>query len=193
MADVFVGLDCEMTGTNIDVHDVCQIGVYVSGRELFVSDVRPSQPKIFDPDSLAVNGFTLRRLVVGPPAPEVDQRLVSWLNEMLGNATAHPVGWGVSYFDMPFVRKALPLTWRRLSRRSVELTAVCFALAGKREMQPTGRKAQVLGWKGWRRASRRYAEERLAHRFDQPRWHDAGYDAGAAYFSYEFLKMAAHS
>jgi hypothetical protein len=190
MADVFLGLDCEMTGTTIDVYDVCQIGVYLADGELFVSDVRPSTPDVFDPDSLAVNGFTRERLEAGATATEVDERLAGWLNERLGNATAHPIGWGVSYFDMPFVRKCLPETWRRLSRRSVELTAICFALAGKREMQPSGKRAQILGWKGWRRASRRYAEEKLASVFDQPRWHDAGYDAGAAYYSYEYLKRA---
>ena len=36
MADIYVGLDCEMTGTSLDVHDVCQIGVYLPGHDSFV-------------------------------------------------------------------------------------------------------------------------------------------------------------
>ncbi|MFA5890258.1 MAG: hypothetical protein WDA27_04835 [Actinomycetota bacterium] len=192
MADVYAGLDCEMTGTNLDVHDVCQIGVYLNGHDPFVSDVLPSRPHIFDPKALAVNGFTRDRLEAAPSAAFVDAQLLAWLEQRLEGAEAHPVGWGVSYFDMPFVRKALPETWRRLSRRSVELTSVCFVLAGKKEILDTGKAGQTLGWRGWKRASKRFAEERLAEFYDQPRWHDAGYDATAAYYSFEFLKQAVH-
>lgn len=193
MAEVFVGLDCEMTGTRLDVHDVCQIGVYVPGHDPFVSDVRPRQPHIFDPKALGVNGFTRERLEAGPSASAVDGQLLAWLEQRLGGAEAHPVGWGVSYFDMPFVRKALPETWRRLSRRSVELTSVCFVLAGKREVLTSGKLGQTLGWKGWKRASKRSAEEHLAELYEQPCWHDAGYDAAASYCSYDFLRKAVHA
>ena len=65
MADVYIGLDCEMTGTHLDVHDICQIGVYLPGRDPFVSDVLPSRPHIFDPKALGVNGFTHERLAAG--------------------------------------------------------------------------------------------------------------------------------
>lgn len=169
MADVFVGLDCEMTGTNLDVHDICQIGVYLPGHDPFVSDVVPSRPHIFDPKALAVNGFTRVRLEAAPAAAAVDARLLAWLEQRLEGAEAHPVGWGVSNFDMPFVRKALPETWRCLSRRSVELTSVCLVLAGKKEILKNGKVGQTLGWKGWKRASKRHAEEKLAGFYDQPR------------------------
>lgn len=193
MTDVYIGLDCEMTGTNLDVHDVCQIGVFVPGRDPFVSDVLPSQPHIFDPKALGVNGFTRDRLEAAPAAAMVDTQLLSWLEQRLEGADAHPVGWGVSYFDMPFVRKALPETWRRLSRRSVELTSVCFVLDGKKEVLKGGKLGQTLGWKGWKRAAKRHAEELLAEFYDQPCWHDAGYDARAAHVAYEFLKAAVHA
>lgn len=84
MAEIFVGLDCEMTGTRLDVHDVCQVGVYVPGRDPFVSGVRPPQPHIFDPKALGVNGITRDRLEAAPPAAAVDAQLLAWLEQTLG-------------------------------------------------------------------------------------------------------------
>lgn len=93
---------------------------------------------------MGADPFVSGVLPAGPisSAPIVDAQLLGWLEQRLEDADAHPVEWGVSYFDMPFVRKALPEAWRRLSRRSVELTSVCFVLDGKKEVLQGGQLGQ---------------------------------------------------
>lgn len=61
-----------------------------------------------------------------------------------------------------------------LSRRSVDLNAVCFTFAA----------TAGSTWKGLKKRSKRYAEERLG----RSEWHDAGYDAAAALLCWEYFK-----
>jgi hypothetical protein len=93
--------------------------------------------------------------------------VTKWLSDKVGLIA---VGWNVCGFDLPYVRHYLPRLGSFISRRSVDLNAVCFTFAGG----AGGR------WKRLKRRSKRYAEERLG----RAEWHDAA----AALLAWEYFK-----
>lgn len=175
---VFVGLDGEMTNSLEKMGELCQIGVAANSdnhMELFVSDIRCHQPWAFNDEAMAVHGIDRGWLTEGAPMRDVvDGRLAYFIRQVLGNVKyAIPVGWGVSYFDMPFVRRYLPHTMSVLSNRSVELGAVTYSIGATFGMSP-----DTL-----RRKSKQYAKNRMG--FDKT--HNAGYDAQTALLAWEYL------
>lgn len=172
---VFVGLDCEMTGTNIDLHELCQVGAASTEGEVFTSDIRCRLDRV-NPDSMAVHGIDPGWLREGAPAKHlVDEQLAYWLVQTLNTRRkVIPVGWGVSYFDMPWVRKYLPRSAEYFSRRSVELGTVCYTIGATFGMSPDTLK----------RKAKRYAENKNT---DIHTWHNAGYDALASLLAWEYL------
>lgn len=184
---IFIGLDGEMTGTLTNVHQLIQLGLAIPG------DMKRGQPQmskswdigwdhpLLDPQAMAVNGFTIDRIEAAPRAEAVDAQILQWLDDrgVTERTSCIPVGWNVASFDMPFVRKTLPLTAELFSRRAVDLNALCFSL----HRWPDGQT-----WKAWKRWSKQHAEERLKEQGIAPQWHDAGYDALASLYEWEFLK-----
>jgi DNA polymerase III epsilon subunit-like protein len=172
---IFVGLDLEMTGTDITKHEPCQIGAASANGGVFCLDVRCTLEQA-DPEAMAVHGIDPGWLREGAPeVGAVDHQLAFWLTqELTRGRSVVPVGWGVSYFDMPWVRKYFPKASKYLSRRSVELGAVCYTIGATFGMSPDTLK----------RKSKRYAEEKVT---DPHVWHNAGFDAEAALYCWEYL------
>lgn len=182
MALIFVGLDGEMTGPDLDKgHRLCQIGVAAfspdDGWSMFVSDIgQPTAP--IDPRASQVHGFSDERIRTGPAASLVDEQLAAWLVSL--GATVRPrkvvpVGWNVGAFDMPFVRADLPDSYELFSRRTCDLNAAAFTLSSI--VKISGSPASL---KGLKRAAKRAAAATLAAEGFPEAWHDAGYDAAAA-------------
>lgn len=171
----YIGLDGEMTGTDINIHELCQIGAASTDGDVFCMDLR-CRLDFVNQESMEVHGIDPGWLKEGAPHPKVvDEKLAFWVSQQLsGQQKAIPVGWGVSYFDMPWIRKYLPRSSEYLSRRSVELGAVCYSIGSTFGMSPDTLK----------RKSKRYAEERNT---DKHVWHNAGYDSLAALLSWEYL------
>lgn len=175
----FIGVDGEMTGTDGPaVHQLIQIGVATSPDEVFVSNIG------FDAwqenvESMQIHGLSPELIRSAPRPDDVDAALCGWLADKVVGAERGliPVGWNVAAFDLPYVRHYLPRFSTHLSRRSVDLNAVCFTVAGTAGSR----------WKTLRKRSKRFAEEKLG-RAD---WHEAGYDAAAALLSWEYFKMLA--
>ncbi len=139
-----------------------------------------------DPRAMAVHGISEQEIRDAPRAEVVDRRLYEWCRAHGGTPEKRrlvAVGFNVGAFDLPFVRDALPETSRLLSRRSVDLNAVCFLLAGT--LVHGGSRPS---WTGWRRLAKRAAEARLAGEGIEPAWHDAGYDALASLVAFEWLR-----
>ena len=116
----------------------------------------------------------------------VDDRLHAWCLERGASEKKRvlvPVGWNVGAFDLPFVRDTLPRTYGLLSRRTVDLNAVCFTLAGALTVEGGHPK-----WTGFKRMARTHAEETLQELGMPPGWHDAGYDALASILAWRYLR-----
>lgn len=85
------------------------------------------------------------------------------------------VGWNVGSFDRQFITRWFPNMNRILSYRVVDLNTLCFALAGGEEAE----------FERIKKRAKKYAAERLGGEG----WHDALFDAKAALFAFEALKM----
>lgn len=97
---------------------------------------------------MRVHGITDEAICAGPPADAVDERLRSFLlanGAETDRRVIEPVGWNVVGFDMPFIRHALPRSAELISRRGVDLNAVCRTLDGVIEFE--GSRPTTSGWK----------------------------------------------
>lgn len=184
---IFVGLDGEMTHTEVNEGGrLCQIGIAFTERKMFVSDIGwgPSD-YVANEQSLAVNKFTRSRIEKGPLAEDVDSWLCAYLEGQGGNPEKKiliAIGWNVGAFDMPFVKNALPNSFQFFSRRTEDLTAICFRYHRKIYWE-----GSYPTWHGWKRMAKDYATTELLKRGIPENEHDAGYDALHGIFCWEFL------
>jgi len=180
----FLGADIETSGSDfVDRIKTIQIGVYdlVTG-DLFRSDIGwPDGSFDMVPEAMAVTGFTQERILGAPSAASVDNRLLQWLDEHnVKVKRGITIGFNVGIFDMPFIRRDLPLSAERLSYRCIDLNAVCFALAD----------SMNVSWMSVKEKAKKAARRQMTYDgspFNHLQPHDGGYDAGEAAFAYKFL------
>lgn len=190
----FIGLDIETSASNL-LGKTIQIGIARGTESSFVSDIGWSTVEfhetarleegdeierglvLIETEALKVNRFDIARIRAGRPAWQIDSEAAEWISQW--GKGLHCVGWNVGSFDMPFVRRDLPNLAKHLSRRTVDLNALCFALGSQSQLFDE----RAPGWEFFKKRSKRYAEEILGH----TQWHDAGYDAKAALLSFRWL------
>ncbi len=85
------------------------------------------------------------------------------------------MGWNVAGFDRPFVQKHMPLTFERFSYRTIDLNAICYALA-----EPNVRSYDTI-----KNRAKQYAADKVGGPEMQ---HQAGWDAATAYYAYLYLR-----
>lgn len=185
-----------MSGANLsDGHGLIQIGVAVRAEngtvDTFSALMRPRSmgEGWWDERAAQVHKFTVDEVAAAPPADEVDAELHAWL--LARGATANrrtliPVGFNVVGFDMPFVRQELPLSSTVISRRGIDLNAICFLLDGL-EFNPKAGNAR--GWAGWKRSAKKAVEKTVTELFaGEKEAHDAGFDAAQALLAFEWFR-----
>ncbi|MCU0725666.1 MAG: hypothetical protein MUE73_07745 [Planctomycetes bacterium] len=189
MPNLYVGLDGEMTaGDPRKGGRLIQIGIAtgVAPGERITELIGWSAGEYTaEPKAMAVHGISEATILAAPRGPEVDARLRDWClarGAAEGRRSMVAVGFNVGAFDLPFVRDTLPLTASLLSRRSVDLNAVCFTLG---ECLSHG--GSRPKWSTWKRLCREAAEKELTAAGIATAWHDAGYDALAALLSWRWL------
>ena len=166
------------------------MGLYMGPGTNFVSDVRPGVPFDVQEEAMKVNGFTMDRIQAAETAGAVDQNLLSYLNTFpVPDRKLIAIGWNVAGFDLPFIKRFLPQSFKKLSYRTVDLNAVCFTL------DPVYLNAvcftlDPVKWERHKKAAKSYAAEELASEFPGEKWHDALYDAAAAYHAWHYLRQA---
>jgi DNA polymerase III epsilon subunit-like protein len=171
---LFVGLDGEMTGTRSpEEFQLIQIGVATLDHDIFVRDIGYYHWNS-TPEAMAVNKFTPERIRAGTSPYLVDLAVEEFLFDQSAKAgSCVAIGWNVA-FDISFVRRYLPFTAKMFSYRAVDLNSVCFTLG-----KATGR-----DWKDFKRGAKTYSAKQPIP--GQP--HDAGYDACAAVYEWEYLQ-----
>lgn len=194
MSRIYVGLDCEMSGTDVLEHKLIQIGISFDARSQsknFVSDVGWEKGTYrYDPESLQVIEWDFSRIEAGPPAYKVETKILEFFEENdVGPGSAIPVGWAVGRFDMPFVKATFPniwhyFVWPKANQNNVvalDLTYVAMTFGFNNTKKE-------LGYNGWKKASKRYAQTELEKIGVSAQWHDAGYDARAAILCLEYFR-----
>ena len=198
----YIGLDLETSGSRHDVHVPIQLGIAMPNGKLFsrlIGGWRWYDPmdeehrmtpypkykevglRAWSDEAFGVHGITKEDLETAADRYVVQSQATKFIGEntdaWIGNRIV--VGWNVASFDMPFVREFLPAVSNSLSYRSVDLNAVSFTVAD----------ALGLSWGNLKRRSKEYAQLRLERDWDEPKWHDAGFDAQAALYSKDYLEQ----
>lgn len=185
---LLAGLDIETTGLDMKQgHRLIQIGISVLDTETgktndYYSDVRPVGKIMYSDHALKVNGFTKRRIKKARSQDSVDAIL--W-GQMLADGykldSLIPVGFNVIMFDMPFIRKELPLVatlftypTEQRSTRAIDLMSLGLFYEFK-----TGTPYDSL-----KKDVREYVEKV----FGYEKHHDALYDAKAAIETLRFFR-----
>jgi hypothetical protein len=187
---LLIGLDGEMSDSELAKGAVLiQIGVCDDYGNTFESLIGHAPGWYQTEQASAVHRIPDESIIDAPPPDEVDQRLKRWLESRLDDARIRgehaglrpfiPVGWNVGGFDMPFVRAFLPESSSIISRRSLDLNALCYAFEDARVTYQGERKS----YSQWRRLAHDYVDSVL----DGSNWHDALFDAQAALEAYNFL------
>lgn len=190
---LLIGLDGEMSDSELDKGAVLiQIGVCDDYGNTFESLIGHDAGWYKTDQASAVHKIPDEDIIAADRADVVDRRLYRWLEDRLTDARDRgdhtvlrpfvPVGLNVGGFDMPFVRKFLPESSTLISRRSLDINALCFAFEDARVTYHGER----LSFSKWKEVAKDNAEELLG----SSNWHDALYDARAALEAYNFLTGA---
>lgn len=203
MTRAYVGIDCEMSGTDYLTYRLIQVGFSLDARDeskCFKSDIGWEVGDFeYQPEALRVNRFTVERITSGPSSTSVEGKLLAWFEEMgLKEASIIPVGFAVRTFDMPFIDytfskevmgyfirpkpRGLPSDSNPYLYRCSDLTDYTLGMAYGIER----RQRKLYGEMAWKRAGKEYAQRELAKVGVEPDWHDALYDARAALLQMEF-------
>jgi hypothetical protein len=195
---LFFGVDGEMSAA--DVHAggrLIQIGFAAhSDRTGGESEIPTALSMLINPGAMrwddraaAIHGFSRAEVRSAAEPNEADETCHDWLCQqgVTRARSAIAVGFNVGAFDLPHIAAVLPRTAALLSRRSVDLNAVCFTLEG------VSFQGGRPSWSGWKRMASTYAERRITSLYeDTGVAHDAGYDALLHLFAWRFLRAAAH-
>ena len=197
---MFLGLDFETSGADIDDGAVpIQVGIAsfpFGDAEVFVRDIGSwnwtDEPWVDDhvggrlatwsEDAYDVHRIPRERLRAAPSAGLVDVWAAAEVERIAGNVPRpwrNVVGWNVAGFDLAFAKRFMPETMKKLSYRTVDLNAIVFSIAGD----------SVGDYHDVKKEAKDYAAAEVAATglFDGDQWHDAGYDALAALYAFEYL------
>lgn len=201
MPRTYVGIDCEMTGTDYSTYKLIQVGFTVDPRiedKCFKSDIGWTEYN-FQKEALEINRFTTERIEAGPPVQEVETKLLAWFEKVeLEETGIIPVGFAVRTFDMPFLAatfspdlmkffirpkpRGLPSDSSPYLYRCCDLTDYTLGMGSNIDRS----QRKLYGEMAWKRAGKTYARRELEKVGVVPDWHDALYDARAALLQMEF-------
>jgi DNA polymerase III epsilon subunit-like protein len=185
----FWGLDLETSGTTHERHAPIQLGLSAPTGEVkswlinawaWDGKVAGEDHWLWDERAFEVHGITKERLQEeGSSIPRVTLEAVSFIeaHSDVWHGSRKLVGWNVGSFDVPFVRKHLPGVASVLSYQSADLNAVCFAIS----------EAQQLSYSDLKAEAKAYAAEKCFDAGLKESWHDAGYDALASLYAWDYL------
>ena len=184
---IYIGLDGEMSDKNIDDGAaLIQIGFAIidgSTIHTFSSTMNPID-MYWTQSAFEVHKITREEVDRAPTCYEVDVLAYDWLVNRGLNPDKRiknvPVGFNVSAFDIPFLRKYMPKTNTLFSRRTADLNAICFALDGK----------DGMGMEAWKKRAKKYALEQMEDTYGNNA-HNAGWDAIMHIKCFEFLSNTA--
>jgi hypothetical protein len=191
---VLIGLDGEMSSADLSSGGrLIQAGFAAWSTqpggdiETFTSLIRQTEMD-WSARAATVHNIARESVEAGPPPEEVDEAAFSWLlahGAVEGRRLVVPIGLNVGSFDMPFFRQALPRTASLISRRSVDLNALCFTFA---DWDPNHRASSARNFTGWKRSMKTAVNAELARRGFAVAEHDAGYDAAQALLGWWWLR-----
>ena len=177
----FIGMDLETSGSDPERHVILQVGAVEDGHRFegvttipFMSYVGHTMWDGTE-EASRIHGISAETTLAAPDVAIVDAMLLSWLQQVNPYGFVVPIGFNVGSFDMQFVRRALPRSYKKMGYRSVDLNAIIFTLA----------KMGLGTFDTIKTAAKEYGAPAVG----KP--HDALYDAQEAVAAWHWLQMLA--
>jgi len=122
-----ISLDIESSGRDYTRHALLSIGLVDQKGENFYIALQHRSLEV-EPQAMRVNQLPVVRIDLDGVSPKkADQAMLDWLNaRMKPDEQAVAMGLNIGSFDMPFVRRWLPRSAARFSRRTMDLNALIF-------------------------------------------------------------------
>ena len=175
----YVYLDLETTGLDPERNGVIQVGLVLDLSTYFESEVYPFGAE-FDYEASQVNGVFSREFLKSGGVDltnhpiNIDFQMREWLEQFGEKGEFCAVGWNVGSFDMQFVKKNFPNTYKMFGYRNLDLTALRIFATEEygldRDIMQLWAERMLIEKKEW-----------------QPDRHDALYDAMVSMFEHEYL------
>jgi DNA polymerase III epsilon subunit-like protein len=180
----YIGIDGEMSGNDIDAgHELIQIGLAKynedGGMDHIGYLINPGE-MVWSMEAQEVHQFTKDHIDFHGMKPDyVDSQVSQWANPSDQRRDFVMVGFNVGSFDRPFIKRTLPITYGKFSRRSVDLNSVIFSLSDSNTQ-----------FERIKDKSKAYAFEKMEGMFSdfKNRQHDAEYDAVMSLYCFEYLR-----
>jgi DNA polymerase III epsilon subunit-like protein len=179
----YIGIDGEMSGTDIDAgHELIQIGLakYVDGKMTSTGYLINPGPMLWSKQAEEVHQFSQEDIILYGLTPSfVDREVSAWANPTNQKRDFVMVGFNVGSFDRPFIKRTLPITYGKFSRRSVDLNSVIFSMSDSNS-----------DFESIKSDAKSYAFEKMDGMFSdfKNRQHDAEYDAVMSLYCFEYLR-----
>lgn len=202
MSLLFAGIDGEMTDSELALGaKIIEIGACTQNiNDLFVTRVSWYKEELMErwtDKAAAVHNIPAeevtyfpRDLKCPPLIGEADRLFRNWIvahaeRPERTDKFVIAIGWNVGTFDLPFLQAQMPMSASYLSRRTVDLNAVCYTMH------------ECVKWNGsypthktWKKVGKEYAEVILRQNKVWTNAHNAGYDAQEAVLCWQFYRMA---
>lgn len=134
MSDYIVWVDCEMTGLDVQVDEICEIAVIVTNAELQPQDdglqivVRPSEAALSNMGEFVTQMHTDSGLITeipsGVSAQEAEQQILEYLGRWVTQPQSAPLAGNSIGTDRMFLNRQMPKLDAFLHYRNIDVSSI---------------------------------------------------------------------
>lgn len=133
--DRLVWIDCEMTGLNVDVDEICEIAVFVTDFELNLLDeegldvvIKPSQEALDNMNEFVTNMHTTSGLIEelphGVAMAEAEQQVLDYIKRFVPAERQAPLAGNTIGTDRMFINRQMPALDEYLHYRNIDVSTL---------------------------------------------------------------------
>lgn len=134
MSDYLVWIDCEMTGLNLEVDELCEIAVVITDEQLVPVDaglqivIQPSEKALQNMNEFVTAMHTesglITELASGVAVSEAESQVLSYVKQWVPTERTAPLAGNSIGTDRMFLLKQMPSLERHLHYRNVDVSSL---------------------------------------------------------------------
>jgi oligoribonuclease len=134
MADYIVWVDCEMTGLNVSIDEICEIGVVVTDGELEIVDpglqlvIKPSAAALSNMGEFVTNMHTesglLDEIPAGITIAEAEAKVLEYIKQWVTEERTAPLAGNSIGTDRMFLNRQMPAFDQYLHYRNIDVSSI---------------------------------------------------------------------
>lgn len=134
MADYIVWVDCEMTGLDVSIDEICEIGVVVTDGELEIVDhglqlvIKPSAAALSNMGEFVTNMHTesglLDEIPAGITIAEAEAKVLEYIKQWVTEERTAPLAGNSIGTDRMFLNRQMPTLDQYLHYRNIDVSSI---------------------------------------------------------------------